>query len=183
MTTRRRQTAWGASAGLVAIAGLIALDPALSGDNYCGRLYFDTQWNSACRMRLAIRAGWFLAMAGAGVALAIGLVVSARRPRLPAAAALSAMALIGVLVGFNRLLQPIAVSVPFQTQFCGSVLNRFESPFDRSYNRRCEDLVGPHKRAAAIAFALAALSGAGAAALAVRTRESDSAGGGPTPRL
>jgi hypothetical protein len=162
MTTPRRRAAWAACAALGAIASLIALDPVLSGDNYCGRLYFDTQWNPACRTTMAIRAGWFLALAGATVVLAVGLVASARRPGMPAVAAFAAIAVIGVLVGFNRLLQPLAVSLPVRTQFCGSVLNRHESPFDRSYNRACDDLLGPHKRAAALAFAFAALSGAGA---------------------
>lgn len=169
-----RKGAWGTCGVLLAVAGFIGLDPALAGDNYCGRLYFDTQWNSACRTTLAIRAGWFLAIAGAAVALAVGLVATARRPRMVGAAALGAIALIGVLVGFNRLLQPIAASVPFQTQFCGSVLNRHGSPFDQSYNRKCDDLLGPRKRAAAVAFGVAALSGAGAVAMAVRTARRDS---------
>jgi hypothetical protein len=168
MMTRRRNAARAACGGLAAIAGLIALDPVLSGDNYCGRLYFDTQWNSACRTTWAIRAGWFLALAGAAVVLAVGLVASARRPRMAAGAALAGIALIGILVGFNRLLQPV------QSQFCGSVLNRHESPLDRSYNMRCDALVAHHKRAATVAFAAAALGGAGAAAIATRTREPDS---------
>src|SRR4051794_24796845 len=101
MTARLRKAAWGACAGLAAIAGLVAVDPALSGDNYCGRLFFDTQWNSACRTTLAIRAGWFLAMSGAAVALAIGLLASARRPHMIAPVTLAAIAFIGILVGFN----------------------------------------------------------------------------------
>jgi hypothetical protein len=178
MTTKRRRTGWGTGAALFcAIAVLIALDPVVSGDNYCGRLYFDTHWIPACRTPLAMRAGWFLALGGAAVVIAAGLLVTARKPRVLGVAALGAVALISVLIGFNRLLQPVAPAMPPRVQaFCGSVLNRHESPFDQTFNNRCDDLLGPNKRAAALALGIGATAGAAACGAAFwpskRPRES-----------
>lgn len=156
---RHRAVLWACAVVLFAVATFIALRPVESGDNYCGRLYFDRQWNAACRDDLAILAGWFLALAGAAVVIVGGLLVTARRPPSLAAATLGAVAIIGILIGLNRLLQPIAPSVAF----CGSVLNPHTFPFDRTYATRCDHLLDPYKRAAVVAFGVAAVCGAGLA--------------------
>ena len=45
-------------------AAAIGLAPTLSGDNYCGRLYFDTQRHFACRDAMARRTVLFAWLIG-----------------------------------------------------------------------------------------------------------------------
>lgn len=90
---------------LFGCAATIAVAPTLNGDNYCGRLYFDTNRSGGCRDTMAMRSVWVVVLAGAGVAVLAGVIGATRQPRLLLAALLAAMTLGAVLVGFNRLLQ------------------------------------------------------------------------------
>lgn len=144
---------------LLGWAAVIALAPTLSGDNYCGWLYFDTQRHSACRDTMAMRTMWFVVIAGLGLVLLAWVLVATRRPRLMVAGVLGAIAVAGVLVGFNRLLQPTPPTV-----FCGSVLNQ-HGPYEGARKERCEAIHSSMKRAATAAFAVSALSGLGAGAV------------------
>lgn len=141
---------------LLGTAAVIALVPTLNGDNYCGRLYFDTQRNSACGDTMAARSVWFLVFAGLGLLMLTWVVIGTRRPRLMVAGLLGAVAVAGVLVGFNRLLQPTPPTV-----FCGSVLNR-HGPYEGARKARCEAIHSSKKRAAMAAFAVSAVAGLGA---------------------
>lgn len=159
---------WPALLGLAVLvwASVIGLLPTLSGDNYCGRLYFDTQRNSACRETMARRSVWFLVLVGLGVLLLAWTLVATRRRRLMVAGLFGAIAVVGVLVGFNRLLQPTPPTV-----FCGSVLNQ-HGPYEGARKARCEAIHSSMNRAATAAFAVSALAGLGAGvALKGRERE------------
>lgn len=70
---------------------------------------------------------------------------------------LGAIAVAGVLVGFNRLLQPTPPTV-----FCGSVLNQ-HGPYEGAREARCEAIHSSMKRSATAAFAISAAAGLGAA--------------------
>ncbi len=144
---------------LLAWAAVIALAPTLDGDNYCGRLYFDTQRHAACQDTMAARSVWFLVLAGLGVVMLAWVVIATRRPRLLVAGLLGAIAVVGVLVGFNRLLQPTPPTV-----FCGSVLNR-HGPYEGAREARCEAIHSSMKRTATAAFAVSGLAGLGAGAV------------------
>lgn len=149
---------WPVVAGLAVLAwaAVIALAPTVNGDNYCGRLYFDTQRNSACSETMAARSVWFLLLAGLGVAMLAWVVIATRRPRLMVAGLLGAIAVAGVLVGFNRLLQPTP-----PTLYCGSVLNQ-HGPYEGAREQRCEAIHSSMKRAATVAFTISAVAGIGA---------------------
>ena len=142
---------------LLACAAVIALAPTVDGDNYCGRLYFDTQRHSACKDTMATRSVWFLVFASLGLLILAWALVATRRPRLVVAGLFGAIAVAGVLVGFNRLLQPTPPTV-----FCGSVLNR-HGPYEGTREERCEAIHSSMKGAATAAFAVSALAGVGAA--------------------
>lgn len=156
-----------AGVALLVWAALIALAPTLDGDNYCGRLYFDTQRNAACQDTMAMRGVRFLVLAGLGVVPLAWVLVATRRPSVIVAGMLGAVAVAGVLVGFNRLLQPTPPTV-----FCGSVLNR-HGPYEGAREARCEAIHSSMKRAATLAFGVSALStiGAGAILRAQRGRD------------
>lgn len=143
---------------LLAWAAVIGLTPTLNGDNYCGRLYFDTQRNSACRDLLATRSTWFLVLTGVGLVLLAWTLIATRRRRLMVAGLLAAVAVVGVLVGFNRLLQPTPPTV-----FCGSVLNQ-HGPYEGARKARCRAIHSSMTRAAVVAFAVSAVAGVGAGA-------------------
>lgn len=143
---------------LLAWAAVIALAPTEDGDNYCGRLYFDTQGHSACQDTMAARSVWFLVLAGLGVVMLAWALVATRRPQLVVAGLLGAIAVAGILVGFNRLLQPTP-----PTLYCGSVLNQ-HGPYEGARKERCEAIHSSMKRAATAAFAVSAVAGLGAGA-------------------
>jgi hypothetical protein len=153
-----RARIWPVVLGLALLtwAAVIALAPTLSGDNYCGRLYFDTQRHAACRDTMAERSVWFLVLAGLGAIMLAWVVIATRRPRLMVAGLLGAIAVAGVLVGFNRLLQPTPPIV-----YCGSVLNR-HGPYEGAREEGCEAIHSSMKQAAAGAFAVSAFAGLGA---------------------
>jgi len=140
---------------LLLVAALIALAPTEHGDNYCGRLYFDTNRTAVCRHTMAVRGIWFLGFAAVAAAILIVVLVSVGRPRLFITVLLGALALTGVLVGFNRLLQPIDT----RTAYCGSVLNPIVIPDVAGHDFRCDALFVPFKRTATGAFVVSALAG------------------------
>jgi hypothetical protein len=157
--TGDRSRIWPVPLGLVLLAwaAVIALLPTLDGDNYCGRLYFDTQRTSPCQDTMARRSVWFLLLAGLGVAMLAWVVIATRRPRLMVAGLLGAIAVAAALIGFNRLLQPTP-----NTVFCGSVLNG-HGPYEGPREERCEEFYSSMKRAATGAFAVSGVAGIGAA--------------------
>jgi hypothetical protein len=164
--TGNRVRIWPIPLGLVLLAwaAVIALLPTLDGDNYCGRLYFDTQRSAPCQDTMARRSVWFLVLVGLGLLMLTWVLVATRRPRLMVAGLLGAIALAGVLVGFNRLLQPTP-----NTVFCGSVLNQ-HGPYEGAREVRCEAIHSSMKRAATAAFAVSAVAGIGAGAALRGTR-------------
>jgi hypothetical protein len=151
---------------LLVWAAVIGLAPTLDGDNYCGRLYFDTQLNSACKDTMARRSVWFLVLAGPGLLMLAWTLAATRGRRLMVAGLLAAIAVVGVLVGFNRLLQPTPPTV-----FCGSVLNQ-HGPYEGAREARCKAIHSSMTQAAVAAFAVSAVAAVGAgAALHGRERQ------------
>jgi len=63
---------------------------------------------------------------------------------------LAGVALVGELVDFNRVLQPI----PTRIGFCASGLNPIVLPDVPGHDPRCRSLFDPFNRSAAIAFGL-----------------------------
>lgn len=155
-----RVRAWPVWLGLTLLAGaaVIALTTTVHGDNYCGRLYFDTQRHSACKDTMTTRSVWFLVVAGPGLLMLAWTLVATRRRRVVVAGLLAATAVVGVLVGFNRLLQPTPPSL-----FCGSVLNQ-HGPYGGVRAARCRAIHSSMTRAATAAFAVSALAGVGVGA-------------------
>lgn len=147
--------------GLLAAAMLVALAPTVNGDNYCGRVYFDTSTGPACADTMAVRRTWSVALAAAGSSVLMAVVSAARRPALAVAAVLGSIALAAVLVGFNRLLQPI----PPRIAYCGSILNRIVLPDVAGHDDHCLALLRPYEQAGKAAFGVAtatAVAGVGA---------------------
>ena len=141
---------------LLGAAAVIALAPTENGDNYCGRLYFDTQRGPACQDTMAMRGLWFLVLTGLGAVMLTWVLAASGRPRLMVAGLLVAIAVAGVIVGLNRLLQPTPPTV-----FCGSVLNQ-HGPYEGARKARCEAIHSSMKRTAIAAFAVSAVAGLGA---------------------
>lgn len=155
------------AAGLIVLAALVALAPVTNGDNYCGRLYFDTIRSNACSSTMAARSVWVLALTGGSAALWTAVLLAVRRLRWLLVTVLGVAALGGVVVAFNRLLEPTP-----NTVFCGSVLNRHHSS-EPAREARCNALLAPYGRAAVKAFVVSAVTGSAAIGVAIWPRPED----------
>jgi hypothetical protein len=153
----------GFAAALLVVASFIALAPVTNGDNYCGRVYFDTVRSNACRSTMSGRLVWVLVLAAGSIAIMAAVLIARHRPWLLLAGALGIIAIGSALLGGNRLLEPTP-----PTQFCGSVLNR-HGPYEPAREAQCEELLAPYRRAAVLAFATAAVTGTAAIAVGIRT--------------
>jgi hypothetical protein len=153
---------------LLVVAAILALKPIyLPGqDTYCGRVFYDRQ--SGCQHRMAVQSTWTAIAATAGVAaLVTPAVIPSGRSRRSAwllEIALGLMAAAFLVVGLNRMLQPYEGG-----EYCGSLLNRHTTP-DPARERRCDDLLWPHRRAAIVSFSGSALATTGGIALGVGRR-------------
>jgi hypothetical protein len=165
-----RRTCVCIGAALIVTAGFLAgqqVDPG--GDSTCGKVFYDTQRAGACAHPIAVQTAWTVAAAAVGVvALGVGVVGfgnPSRRLRRLAALLLGLTAVALALVGLNRLLQPYEGA-----QFCGSVVNRHTTP-EPARERRCDDLLWPHRRAAIASFSGSVVAAGAAALIASTTRD------------
>jgi hypothetical protein len=135
---------------LLAVAWILALQPVVIGDTYCGRVLFDTR---PCGGRMATSRTSSLVLGCGSVAM---LAVALRHQilRAPMVAVLGLIAALLLIVAGNRLLQPVS------DPWCGSVLNRHRY-YDAALESRCDHVVAPYRRAGVRAL------GGGAAALAL----------------
>ena len=140
--------------GVLLIVGLtLALLPQYAGDNYCGRLFFDSRAQAPCDSARRARALLVALLVGpSSVGLAAAFVLGARR-RLPMAVLLvgGVVSMCLVLIGVNRLLEPANGAA------CGSVVNRHRS-FDPAFEAACKQPIGARTRASLQAFAAAAVA-------------------------
>lgn len=160
-SSRLTRAGWVAAALLVTGAGAVALQPVTRGDNYCGRVYFDTARTAPCGSVMSARTAVCAALILAAVILGAALVVRSRPRRELAVAVLTAVSAALVLVGVNRVLEPTS------PMYCGSVLNRHRAS-DAQIDRRCDDLLAAFKGQTAAAFAGASVVGVSAALYARR---------------
>lgn len=146
---RRRSTIVLCLLGIV--GATLAVLPIYAGDNYCGRLLFDSSAQPSCKRALGARTVIVAGIMGPSLA---GLVVEVMRKsnqRLPVGFLLAGCVITVTLVviGLNRLLEPT------DGLFCGSVLNRHRS-FDSAVRAACEGPIAARTRSALLAFAGAA---------------------------
>lgn len=123
MTPGRKRFLFGAGLSavtLMGLAALVALAPVTDGDNYCGRLYFDTSRGAACRSTMAARTAWFVALTTASVLVWTAGLAVVRSRRLLLVTVFGAIAIGGVLVGLNRLLEP--TPPPSSAEACCAVM-------------------------------------------------------------
>jgi hypothetical protein len=148
---------------LIVTAGVLAgheVNP--SSDDTCGQVFYDTYRADTCSHPMAVQTGWTVTIAAAGVvALAVGMIGPRGQSRRSARVVeflLGVTAAALLLVGLNRMLQPDEAEL-----FCGSVVNR-HTTYEPVRERRCDDLLWPHRRAAIASFSGGVVA-AGAAVL------------------
>lgn len=140
--------------GVLLIVGLaLALVPQYVGDNYCGRLFFDSRAQAPCDSARGARALLVALLVGpSSIGLAAVMVLRTKR-RLPIAVLIvgGAVSMCLVLIGLNRLLEPT------EGASCGSVVNRHRS-FDSAFESACKQPIDARTRASLQAFAGAAVA-------------------------
>lgn len=93
-----------------------------SGDNYCGRVLFDSRSEGACRAPIENRTMLCLVFAITGVVVASAYVCYTRRWRLLLSLTAASVSLGLLLFGANRMLQP----TPVASINCGSAVRPYQ---------------------------------------------------------
>jgi hypothetical protein len=150
----------------VVIAGFVAGHRVELEDSACGTVFYNTQRDGACTHPMALQTFWTVALGTWGLGLVVlpGTVAAVRAGHRATVAAvvLSLAAVTLLLVGMNRLIQPVGG--------CGSVVN--PAPLAPKAPRipECDAKHPPYRRAATASLGGAAAAAGGAVAVLARQR-------------